>query len=331
MRTKTQFIATFHLLLWLLLATPLAGVAGAQPPTPLDSLSIALWPEYDQPETLVIFRGRVPEDGPLPASLSFSLPASVEAMHAVAYFDEEQRSLVNLADYSLVAGAAEKVLTFATPARQFQFEYYSGEALSTTQEVRELSFSFTPSADIASLVFEIQQPIEAQAFASDPPPSMTQVRQDGLTYALYDLGTASAGDSYSLQASYTRSSDLLSIDALGSVNVPTSPEQTSVEVGGGGLKDNLGPILIAAGVLLLIGALGYWFWSQRAVVVPEPARRQPPAKSRRAARKRPARTSKPARPVTSKEKQAAYCHRCGTKLREDARFCHACGAERRAE
>ena len=204
MKPKPHSSFFLRLLLSLFFASSLAGVGLAQSSPTLAGLNIALWPEYDRPEVLVIFRGRVEDSALLPAPVSFNLPGAIEAMHAVAYFDEERGTLVNVAAYDFAAGADGKTLSFTVPARQFQFEYYSSDTLSINGSVRELSFSYTSSVDIASLSFELQQPPTAQAFTSDPPPSITQVRQDGLTYALYQVGAVSAGDSHSLQASYTR-------------------------------------------------------------------------------------------------------------------------------
>lgn len=331
MRSKSHWMLSRCLLLSLLLTSLLGGVGLAQSPTRLASLDIALWPEYDRPEVLVIFRGQIADAVTLPAQLSFSLPATVRALHAVAFLDEAGGTLVDIPDYAFAPNADGNALSFSTPGRQFQFEYYDTDALNISGDTRTLSFSFAPSADIANLTLEVQQPSAAQAFTSDPPPSTTQVGQNGLTYALYEIGAASAGGSYSLQASYTRSTDQLSVEAVGGVSLPSAPEQTPVEVGGGGLKDNLGLILIGLGVLLLTGSLVYWFWSQRAVVVPEPGARQSPARRARAARPKPAGTPQPHAARATGEPLAAYCHRCGTKFRGDARYCHACGAERRAE
>ncbi len=330
MKLKIRSILIRCFVLSLLLTPLLAGVAQAQTSTPLTDLNISLWPEYDRPQqVLVLFRGKVADDVPLPAQVSFTLPATVQALSAVAYLDEAQGTLLNIPEYDFVDSADGKVLSFATPSRQFQFEYYSSELLSINGSVRDISFSFTPSTDVANLTLELQQPTTAQAFTSDPPPSTTTIGQDGLTYALYQIGDVAAGDSYSLRASYTRSTD----NPSAGISVPSSPEQAPVEIGGGGLRDNLGPILIAAGVLLLIGAFGYWFWSQRAVVVPEQAPRQTAPRSRRrtSSRNRQPGSPRTARRPASGDSPALYCHRCGTKLRDDARFCHACGAERRTE
>lgn len=331
MMTKPQLVLIHYLLLSLFLPSLLSGTALAQSPAPLEILNIALWPEYDRPEVLVIYRGQIAEDVPLPAQVSFNLPADVEDLNAVAYLDEAQGRLLNLPEYELVEGADGKTLSFATPSRQFQFEYYSDDVLSRDGDTREISFSFTPSAEVADLSFELQQPTAASDFTSDPSPSDTQVRQDGLAYALYRLGGVSPGESRSLQANYSRSTDELSADTSAGINLPSPAEQTPVELGGGGLQDYLGPILIAGGVLLLTGSLVYWFWSQRSVVVPEPAARQSSSQTRLPPRRKKPRTAPSATPPAKDETLAAYCHRCGTKFREDAHFCHACGAERRAE
>jgi hypothetical protein len=329
MRRKLQLVISGALLASLCISTALTGLAHAQLPTSLSQLTIALWPEFDQPSVLVIYRGTVPEDVSLPAPLSFKLPSSVSAVHAVAYLDQEQGNLVNIPQYDFSDSGDGKVLSFSTPARSFQFEYYSSAILSLNDNTRNISFSFTPSANVDTLAFELQQPVGTENFNSQPSPSSTEVRQDGLTYDVYDLGGASANETYSLNVSYTRTSDQLSAESLSPANVSPATEQKPVEVGGGGLQDNLGPMLIGFGIILLFGSLGYWYLSQRSVV-PEPAGRQPTSRAQRSRRRKPSDVRSP-RPSGGDQQLAAYCHRCGAKFREDARFCHVCGAERRAE
>jgi hypothetical protein len=327
MQAKTACVLIYRLLLSLVLAALLAGPALAQSPTPLSDLTIRLWPEYDRPQLLVIFRGTVAESVALPASLSFTLPADVQTLHAVAYLDETNGTLVNIEPYNFVAGAGGKVLSFATPGRQFQFEYYSDTMLTMNGDQRQLRFSFAASADIARLNLELQQPTAAQSFTSTPLPSATHVESSGLTVAQYDAGPLAAGGSYSLQASYSRSSNAPSVG----VNIPSSSQVPPVEVGGtpgSWLRENLGLIFVAAGLLLLSGALVYWFWSRRAEVVVEPPRRAS------SPRRRPRAAPRPARPPAEEqgEAPAGYCHRCGAPFRDDeARFCYACGAERRSD
>jgi len=61
----------------------LAATAMAQSPA-IDNLVVQLWPEYDRPETLIIYQGQLVADASLPTTLTFEIPARVETMHAVA-------------------------------------------------------------------------------------------------------------------------------------------------------------------------------------------------------------------------------------------------------
>ena len=80
MTIKYQLVLVCCLLLSLFLTSLLTGTALAQSPVPLEILNIALWPEYDQPEVLIIYRGQIAEDVPLPAQVSFDLPADVDVL-----------------------------------------------------------------------------------------------------------------------------------------------------------------------------------------------------------------------------------------------------------
>jgi zinc-ribbon domain len=284
-----------------------AEYAQTQSLAALASLEIALWPEYDRPEVLVIYRGLVAESAPLPAAVTFTLPTTVRAVNAVAYLDPTSNKLLNISDYTLNDNAAGRVISFSTPARRFQFEYYAAGLLSRQGDIRTLAFTFAAPTAVDDARFEVQQPVGAQSGSSNPSPSVTEVRDDGLTYAVYRLGSLTPGESRSLQATYSRSSDTLSTDTLGSGSttpIPSAPLQPN-----GSSRDNsLTLILIALGILLLGGGIVQYLWFRN---------RRPLARRGTA-------------PSGSREKhQTAHCHRCGTPLREDAEFCHACGTRRR--
>lgn len=96
MRAKPQSVLIRWLFCLLFLTLLLPGVVLAQSSAPLADLNIALWPEYDRPEVLVIFRGRVADNTPLPAALTFKLPATTETLHAIAYAREEQEATATI-------------------------------------------------------------------------------------------------------------------------------------------------------------------------------------------------------------------------------------------
>jgi hypothetical protein len=61
-----------------------AGPALAQNGIAFASLQIQLWPEYDQPKTLVILDGRLDATVTLPAELTLRIPAAAGQPNAVA-------------------------------------------------------------------------------------------------------------------------------------------------------------------------------------------------------------------------------------------------------
>jgi hypothetical protein len=62
-------------------------ITTAQAELRLEQLQIDLWPEHDRPEMLIIFRGTLSADVPLPASVTLRVPARVGEPDAVAYND----------------------------------------------------------------------------------------------------------------------------------------------------------------------------------------------------------------------------------------------------
>jgi hypothetical protein len=331
-----QKLVTNSLLVLGLVAGLLTGPgAAAQPAIKMSSLLVEVWPEYDRPEALVIFRGELHPDTPLPAQLTFKLPAHITEMNAVAVHDETG-ALINADPASMQIRTEGDVtlLTFTTPSLQMQFEYYDPQILTKNGQERQLSLAFTAPYDLDSTIFEVQEPAQTTNFSMTPPPTNTFSGNDGLTYNTVEAAGLRANESLAINGTYQRPTDALSRPNPGEEKLSGSlPDPPAA--GGSGFSlfsaenFSIGYILIGAGILLLLGTGGYWWWSNSRAGA-EPARRGPGKKADR----RPARPAKQAahpRPTTSSGpgQPAGYCHRCGAALRPDGNFCHVCGAERR--
>lgn len=320
--------------------------AQAQSSPKLTNLLVELWPEYDQPEMLVIYRGELDANTQLPAVLTFRLPGHIEEMHAVAV--EQGGNLVdaNPDSVELVAEEDETLFTFATPSRRIQFEYYDPDILNKEGQTRQIDFQFIAPAEIDLTTFEVQEPFGAIDFSQMPPPDESFLGANGLRYNNLEVAGLAAGDSFSLTATYQRATDELSVEALdrdtAALSGPPSSEPVDLDEAdpGGALESqnfSLGYLLIGAGALLLVGTGVYWWWSSR--IRTEPGLGPVPAKSNRrpARRKKRATTSrgearKAAVPPSSEaDSSAGFCYRCGAALRPDSNFCHICGAERRSD
>ncbi|MGQ9501075.1 MAG: hypothetical protein ACUVSF_12270 [Anaerolineae bacterium] len=285
------------------LSNPVEAIA--QSPNELARLTIALWPEYDRSEVLVIYQGEVAPETPLPAMVRLDLPAQVQQMHAVAYVDEVTNALITLEDFRLEVTPEGKLLTLTTPARRFHAEYYADDLMSREGASRTIQYVFTAPVTIANFNFEVQQPVGAFDFTSDPAPISTEKRGDGLSYARYPVERLTAGASRSLRVSYQRTTNLLSLEAqretTESSASPPVPPTTST-----GLPLEWG-IAFAVSFCLGIG-LGYFAHGWR--------------------HSRHSKSAPWAGPV--KHVPAGnYCYRCGARLYHDALYCHLCGVPRR--
>lgn len=315
---------------------PIYVSAEAQAPPKLANLLVEIWPEYDRPEVLVIYRGELHPDTQLPALLTFRLPGYLEDMHAIAV--EENGNLVDANPDSVESRheGDELLLTFATPSRRIQFEYYDPVILTKDGQTRQLDFEFSAPYEIETSTFEVQEPFQAQDFSLTPPPDNSFVSADGLKYNNIEVTGLAADDNFSLTATYQRDTDELSVtditgDSDGLIGAPSNPPVDLDETDG--TSFTLGYILIGAGAVLLVGTGVYWWWStRREGPQPRPAssrtsRRPTRRKKQTAASRSRSRQTEPA----PSEQSSGFCYRCGTALRPDSNFCHVCGAERRAD
>jgi len=338
---------TFCLLIGLLLPLYLPSVQAQSSPK-LTNLLVELWPEYDRPEVLVIYRAELDPNTQLPAVVTFRLPGYVEDMHAVAVEQDGKLVDANPESLELRSEGDDTLLTFATSSRRIQFEYYDPVILGKQGQTRQLDFQFSAPAEIDMTTFEVQEPFEATEFSLTPPPDDSFISADGLKYNTLEVAGLAADDTFSLMATYQRAGDDLSVDGLnrdtGVLSGPPSSEPVDLDESGAGnslgIQDfSLGYLLIGAGVLLLVGTGAYWWWSTRVRTEPElraasskPSRRPARRKKQTTTSKREARKTTSPAPSTSQEQESTgFCYRCGAALRPDSNFCHICGAERRTD
>jgi hypothetical protein len=340
---RTLLLAWSLMLVIVLLSSPLSKVQAQATEPKFTFLRVQLWPEYDQPDVLVIYNGEVSPDITLPATLTFPLPAHVEEMHAVAI--EENGSLLNAdpATIQVQPEGDQSTLSFQVTSPRFQFEYYDPQLLTREDQTRQLNYSFSTAYPIETLTFEVQEPVQSQNFSMTPEPTQTLVGQDGLTHYLLQVNNVTPDQPIQVSATYSRSIETLSAASRPSPPPTEEPVDISV-ISGSPVSENLnvGYVLVAAGLLLLLGTGGYWWWSRRTAgqegAQPGPAGPRPGRLRRKqegrekAGRPAKKQASTPARvPASSPQPTGSYCYRCGTELREDAEFCHVCGTRRRRD
>ena len=301
----------------LLLASLTGSVQAQQEPT-LETLEIALWPEFDRPEVLVIYRGLLGADVPLPAAIEIAVPARVGQPTAMAYVDEAGQRFNQ--QYTTRVEGDRLIVAFELSTTAFQLEYYDALPADASGK-RSYTFAYIADYELAALNLEFQEPPTAQGFALAPPTDTVIVGGDGLNYHLIQAGPLAAGDTREWTFSYVKeNADLTaaSVSAQPETSTPSAPASTT------GVDTTIWIFLIAFVVLIAVGATGYWLGhrtqpaSQTAQPAPRPQKRRGSGRGDQVQR----------RPAVS---DVRYCHLCGAELRSDSIFCHKCGTSVRSE
>jgi hypothetical protein len=284
-----------------MMLTGLAEPALAQTGLEIERLQVDLWPEYDRADMLVIYRGTLPADTPLPATLSLHLPARVGGPFAVAY-DDGSGNLLQ-AVYSTTTTDEGLVVTLETPTLNFQVEYY--DRLTRTDDERSFNFVWPGDYAVNELSLVFMPPPDASEVSTEPTLSPVQSSADSLTYG-GTFGPLAPGQESRLTVSYRGGTVGLAVAAPG----PTSDESNNT------------PLLIGAGIALLclvIGGVALLWYNRRPRL--QPTRASLP--QRRGGRGK----GRTPRSVAAQEQTApaGFCTHCGNPLRVDDRFCGQCG------
>jgi hypothetical protein len=284
-------------------------------PTPRMDLSIAqleitLWPEFDQPETLVIYQGSLPPESSLPAILSLPIPASAGEPTAVAFLGADNQ--LYLAEYVREQEGDWAWINFETESSIFQIEFY--DDLDTSALRRAYSYYWPGVIDVGLLSYEVQQPVDSRSFKVTPA-GVLQVDASGLAYVRSNLGPQAPGSELAISFEYEKDSARLTSDTMAAAPDINRPATTQ-----GGTPDltTLLPYFLGGFGLLLILVAIILFTRVRAQKTP----------SRRARR----RTRKPKADKSGSadlDAAAVFCHVCGTKASASDHFCRSCGTRLR--
>lgn len=292
MRQITLFI------LALLLIIPFS--VSAQQAVTLEVLQIEFWPEYDEPEMLVIYHIELSSDTELPVTLSFRIPTAAGDPYVLFVEGAGEQ------EYERQVEGEWAAITFTAEGRNIQLEYYDPGLI---KDGEQRSYTYTWPGDYAVNSFQAiaQVPFDASGFITSPILGEGVSGVNGLAYRQGVIGSFQTGEQPSLTIGYQKASDILSINnpAIGN-SVDEAPPSTS---GSGDGPDWLVISLIGAGVAIL--GFGIYSFTQ------SNTSRRKPTRSRR--RKRPSGTAK----------ANVFCHQCGTQAHKGDKFCRECGQKLR--
>lgn len=276
--------------------TPAPG--GAVTDTRINTMEVEIWPEYDDPRVLLIYRGTMPPDQSLPTDFTFVVPsdAQVHMAGAIGPNGEHVHGLFQERD----RGDGMKEIFYSLEHPSFYMEFYYDPF--TGAEQREFRYPLVSPFPIADLKVSVQQPLRATGFGITPTTTNVVQDQKGFSYYIVSLGEVPAGEERSVSVAYRKTD--------------REPSVAGQQAGGGvpePQRRTMKSILVGVGVLL-IGVVGYGLFVafQR--------------KNARSGRGRVnAASPAPARPRQARGESSRFCTQCGAEIDGTDKFCSGCG------
>jgi len=284
--------------------------AGAQESPSLESLAIDLWPEYDKPGVLVIYKAVLSPEVTLPAEITLRIPVEAGAPFAVAVGPDPSSVSDVVYDTQVMGDWLDVSFIATTPV--IQFEYYD-PLLVKEGSLRTFDYTWPGDYAVNSLNLQVQHPLGSSNLSVMPTAGRVVQNSDGFTYNIIEVGALSEGALFDIGISYQKETDALSIESLEILPSATITPGTSSLLN----LDQWWIWLLGILGIVLIGGGGFWYWRMG---------RQETTSRKRRHRKPPEKDT-----AAISSESAIYCHQCGKRAGPSDQFCRSCGTRLRIE
>jgi hypothetical protein len=288
---------------FLLLPSP----AGAQGGPKLDSMSVELWSEYDQPTVLVINEFIVSQDTPLPATVTMRFPKNG---NLVAVAVDSNGDLFNK-DFTgpVEQGTWQTITVNVDSYAPHRVEYY--QPLTRDGSKRQFKYQWFGDYDVKKFSVLALVPADSTDLITSPVLETTTPAINGLALSgIVTRDELKMGNSFQFNLEYQRTSDTLINPVEAGQIQPAEP--VGANTTGRVSITNLPWIIGGFGLALIVIALFTYLRSTQSGEAKPQRRRHRPVKS-------------------DKEEgdTQAYCHECGARAHPGDRFCRTCGSRLR--
>lgn len=289
------------LILGVIFAFPFS-IASAQSDVTLPSVSVQLWPEYDQPSMLVLTDFVVQTGATFPIDLTFRIPKDANLIAVASYLADG-----TLADAAFVGPKADgewQTFTITMTTAAARFEYY--DTISFNGNKRIYSYLWDGSYAVDEFNIRVLEPLDTTSLTTDP--SLLSIsREDDLKYFSGDAVKLATGEQFALNLDYDKSTTTLVLESQGVQ--PSAPVDENTQ-GRISLSNSLPYVIGGLGVIMVLGGIVYFWQSSR----------QPSSKHRRRSA---------SHTEAESSETGAYCPQCGSRAKVADRFCRTCGARLR--
>ena len=293
-----KWISLNIFILFLLIPT----AVNAQNQIELSSVSVQLWPEFDQPSMLVIYDFTLREDISLPADVSIRIPQESNLI-AVAF--EQDGNLLNAPfEEPTITGDWKVVTVKVDQDTTYHIEYYA--PLTKVELQRDYDFLWPGDYSVDDFNLTLRVPVDTTEITTEPQMTERKPTESGVNYLELERKNLAEGQQVFVKITYIKTSDRLATSGS-TLEAGTVDNNTPGRIS---LANYLIYILGGVGVFLIL-ASGYYFWKSG-------QRQVRPRKRRRSTRE-------------LDESEEFYCHQCGKRAQSGDRFCRTCGTRLRRE
>ncbi|MEI6289229.1 MAG: zinc ribbon domain-containing protein [Chloroflexota bacterium] len=297
-----KFIVPFILILVLALASS----AHAQSPVGFDTVDVSIWPEYDTPTVLVIYKLSLPETMPLPIDVTLKLPSGVGKVSALAVGEKAETVTDTGVDYRFSPGKDFSQVTVKATGRFLQVEYYDPGLVKNANQ-HSYHYEWPADYSVNSFRFEFRQPLQSTNLSIEPALTNTVVDSEGFSISEFKQFNIKEGQKVGFDIKYQRDTDAPSTSFL---KVEPSTPIDQAAAGQSTLMALLPWGLGGLGVILLSMA-GYFYWSS--------------SKNNRITASSRKRHNGKSEGDEGSDSMEIYCSQCGKRAKSGDRFCRACG------
>lgn len=274
------------------------SLTSAQTNVTLNTVSVQLWPEYDQPSMLVIVDFKIAPMTSLPVDLTFNIPTDANLI-AVAV-QTENGDLLNTSFESPKANGDVKTFTMTIEQNAiYRFEYY--QPLTFNNNEREFLYSWQNAYAVKSFSVNVLEPLDVKSLSTVPNYVSEQVINQ-LNYYEGEVVKLSANEKFSFQLQYEKTTEALvsppqEIQSAQPVNEDTPGRVT--------LSNSYPYVIGFIGAAMILGGVVYYYRTGH--VIPKRTRR---------------------RRIIEEEdlNTGSYCAQCGTRTQPGDKFCRTCGS-----
>jgi len=282
--------------------------AYAQNAISFNTLDVSVWPEYDTPSVLVIYKISLAPQISLPADIFLRMPAGVSKLSAVAVGSTADTVSDAGVNYQFKPGADFAQVTVKAAARFIQVEYYD-PGLTKKGNRHQYVYEWPGDTSVDNFHFEFRQPLQSSNLSIEPALVNTVVDGEGFQVSDFTQTGVRVGQKLAFTIKYQRDTDSPSTSFL---KVQPSAPLDQTLPGQSGWTTYLPWGLGGLGLALLFVA-GWVYWSSSRVNgVPVAARKRHTAGHGVA--------------ESADAGQQVHCSQCGKRAQVGDRFCRACGA-----